>query len=168
MAFSTFLKIDGLVDDSVVAGHVGEIELYSFSWGASSPAPPLGATGAGVGAGKVSISSFNLMKKADQISPALFLACAKGTHYKSATVTMVKPTGSPAGGAGTAPFIEYDLSDVVVESIQWSGSSGGDDNPTESVSLAFTKVVYKSNTQSPTGSAVTSQAGWDLVANKQA
>jgi type VI secretion system secreted protein Hcp len=164
MAFSTFVKIDGLVDDSVVAGHVGEIEVYSFSWGASSPTPPLGATGAG----KVSISSFNVMKKADQVSPSLFLACAKGTHYKTATVTMVKPTGSPAGGAGTAPFIEYDFSDVVVESIQWSGSSGGDDTPTESVSLVFTRVVYKSNTQSPTGSAVTSQAGWDLVANKQA
>ena len=28
----------------------------------------------------------------------------------------------------------------MVESIQWSGSSGGDDTPTESVSIAFAKV----------------------------
>ena len=28
----------------------------------------------------------------------------------------------------------------MVESIQWSGSSGGDDTPTESVSFAFAKV----------------------------
>ena len=28
----------------------------------------------------------------------------------------------------------------MVESVQWSGSSGGDDTPTESVSFAFAKV----------------------------
>jgi type VI secretion system secreted protein Hcp len=162
MTFSTFLKIDGLVDNSTVVGHVGEIEVLSFSWGASNPAP---APGGGGGAGKVSLSSFNIMKLADQVSPALFLACAKGSHYKTATVTLVKAAG-PSGGS--TPFIEYDFTDVVVESIQWSGSTGGDDTPTESVSLAFTKAVYKSATQSPTGgTATTSQTGWDLAANKQ-
>jgi type VI secretion system secreted protein Hcp len=164
MSFSTFLKLDGLVDTSTAGGHVGEIEVFSFSWGASNPAPSPG--GAGAGAGKVSISSFNIMKRADQVSPALFLACAKGSHYKTATVTLVKAAGPSAPG-GPTPFIEYDFTDVVVESIQWSGSSGGDDAPTESVSLAFAKAVYKSATQSPTGAAAASQTGWDLGANKQ-
>jgi type VI secretion system secreted protein Hcp len=163
MAFSTFLKIDGLVDDSTAAGHVGEIEVYSFSWGASSSGA-VAPTG-GARSSKVSISSFNIMKKADQVSPALLLACAKGSHYKTATVSLVKATASSAGP--TPPFIEYDFSDVVVESIQWSGSTGGDDTPTESVSLAFTRVVYKSAAQSPTGSTVSTQVGWDLAANKQ-
>ena len=38
-------------------------------------------------------------------------------------------------------FLKYDFTDVMVESIQWSGSTGGDDTPTESVSFAFAKVA---------------------------
>ena len=34
------------------------------------------------------------MKKADKVSPALMLACASGTHYKSAVVTLFKAAGS--------------------------------------------------------------------------
>ena len=44
-------------------------------------------------------------------------------------------------------FLQYDFTDVMVESIQWSGSSGGDDTPTESVSFAFAKVKVTYNKQ---------------------
>jgi type VI secretion system secreted protein Hcp len=167
MAFDTFLKIDGLVDSTTTTpGHEGTIEVFSFSWGVSNSAA-VGA-GTGAGAGKASLSSFNLMKKADAASPALFLACAQGAHYKSATVTISRAAGS-AAKSGAAPFIEYDLTNVFVESVQWSGSSGGDDAPSESVSLAFTKLVYKSTPQNPDGStAPVVQTGWDLSANQQA
>ena len=42
---------------------------------------------------------------------------------------------------GQQTFMKYTFTDVMVESIQWSGSSGGDDTPTESVSFAFAKVT---------------------------
>ena len=48
---------------------------------------------------------------------------------------------------GQKVFLEYDFTDVMVESIQWSGSSGGDDTPTESVSFAFAKVTIKYSLQ---------------------
>ena len=166
MAFDTFLKIDGLVDDDPQAGHQGLIPVYSFSWGASKPVAGGGPTGGPTG-GKVSFSSFNLMKKADKVSPALMLACAAGTRYQSAVVTMFKAAGSATKGSST-PFMEYDFSDVIVESIQWSGSSGGDDAPTESVSLAFSKVVYNSTAQNPDGSTTASPpVGWDLTTNQK-
>ena len=50
-----------------------------------------------------------------------------------------------AGKQGT--YLQYDFTDVMVESIQWSGSSGGDDTPTESVSFAFAKVKITYNKQ---------------------
>ena len=40
-------------------------------------------------------------------------------------------------------FLKYTFTDVMVESVQWSGSTGGDDTPTESVSLAFAKVAIE-------------------------
>jgi type VI secretion system secreted protein Hcp len=168
MAFDTFLSIDGLVDDTTTAdGHPGQIQVYSFAWGASNPVT-IGAGGTGgPSRGKVSFSSFNFMKKADKVSPALMLACASGSHFKSASVTLFRAAGSATKGA-TTPFVEYDFTDVVVESIQWSGSSGGDDIPSESVSLAFAKVVYKSTSLNPDGTTTANPpVGWDLAANQK-
>jgi len=53
-----------------------------------------------------------------------------------------------------------------VESVQWSGSSGGDDTPTESVSFAFGTVKITYNLQnSATGEVKKgSEASWDLTA----
>jgi type VI secretion system secreted protein Hcp len=161
MAFDTFLKFTPeLKTDSLRDQHVGEIEIYSFSWGASNPTT-VGA-GTGLSAGKVSVSSFNIMKKTDSASPSLFQKCCEGGHFDSATVTMMK-----ASGDSKAPisFLVYDFTYVMVESIQWSGSSGGDDTPTESVSLSFAAVKVTYTPQAMKGGAAPQPvvAKWDLT-----
>ena len=61
-------------------------------------------------------------------------------------------------------FLIYEFETVMVESIQWSGSSGGDDTPTESVSLAFAKVTITYNTVDDKGNPTKAgQAAWDLA-----
>ena len=146
MSFDTFLEIPKVDGESTAEGFEGKIEIYSFSWGASNPTT-IGSGAAGHSAGKVSISSFNVMKK---------------TEKSSATVTMRKATGAETGQKA---FLIYKFTDVMVESIQWSGSSGGDDTPTESVSLSFGKVEVeywgqnaKKGDVKPLG-----QAAWDLT-----
>lgn len=138
MAFDTYLKITGpdVDGETTAADHEKWIEIYSFSWGASNPVT-VGSGSTGLAAGKVSVSSFNVMKKTEASSAPLFAACCAGQHYKEATVDMRKATG--VDGAQQT-FLKYVFSDVMVESIQWSGSTGGDDTPTESVSFAFGKV----------------------------
>jgi type VI secretion system secreted protein Hcp len=113
-------------------------------------------------AGKVSVSSFNVMKKTENASPLLFSACCNGQHYGKAKVVMRKATGADAG---QQIFLEYDFTDVMVESIQWSGSSGGDDTPTESLSFAFAKVEIKYSLQDTAkgGMKAGNQASWDLT-----
>jgi len=134
-------------------------EIYSFSWGASNPVT-IGSAGSGGGAGKVSISSFNIMKKSDSASPALFLNCAKGQHFTDAHVVLRK-----AGGTALK-YLTYDFTEVFVESIQWSGSSGGDDTPSESVSFAFGKVDIIYTPQDAKGTPGTAiPATWDLTTN---
>ncbi len=160
MAFDTFLKIEGVEGESTAADHTGEIEIYSFSWGASNPTT-VGSGSSGLSAGKVSISSFNIMKKTEKSSAKLFAACCSGKHFASAVVTMRKATGE----GGQKPFLKYTFTDVMCESIQWSGSSGGDDTPTESVSLAFAKVkieYFKQDEASGSLSAA-GDASWDLT-----
>ena len=53
----------------------------------------------------------------------------------------------------------------MVESIQWSGSSGGDDTPTESVSFAFAKVTIEYYKQAEDTGSMTKvgNASWDLT-----
>ncbi len=157
MAYDAFLKIEGVEGESTRKGFEKQIEILSFSWGASNPTT-IGSGGGG-GAGKVSLSSFNIMKASDAASPGLFQACCTGKHYPKAKVVFHK-----AGGEEAVDYLVYEFEKVFIESIQWSGSSGGDDRPTESLSLAFGKVSITYTPQTETGSKGSPVvASWDAL-----
>lgn len=157
MAFDAFLKIDGIDGESTRKDFEKQIEILSFSWGASNPAT-IGSAGAGGGAGKASLSSFNLMKISDAASPGIFQACCKGKHFDKAKVTLRK-----AGGEAPVDYLTYEFENVYIESVQWSGSSGGDDRPVESVSIAFGKVTITYTPQSDKGATASPVvASWDV------
>jgi len=163
MAFDTFLKITSpdVNGESTRGGFEKWIEIYSFSWGASNPTTVSpGATG--LSAGRVSISSFNVMKKTEMSSPTLFAACCMGVHYGKVEVKLNKAAGDKTKALD---FLTYTFEDVMVESVQWSGSAGGDDTPTESVSLAFAKVsiLYESQSTAKGSKAENNSATWDLT-----
>ncbi|HZU28627.1 MAG TPA: type VI secretion system tube protein Hcp [Bryobacteraceae bacterium] len=165
MAFDTFLKLEGgstpVDGEATRKGHEGWIEVYSFSFGASNPTT-VGTGQTGLSAGKVSVSSFNIMKKTEASSAHLFAACCQGTHFKKATVVLNKASGDKEK---PLPFLTYKFTDVMVESVQWSGSTGGDDTPTESISFAFAKVeiLYAQQSSEKGGQAKTHGASWDLT-----
>ncbi|HUA85474.1 MAG TPA: type VI secretion system tube protein Hcp [Bryobacteraceae bacterium] len=167
MAFDSYMIIDNastIKGEATATGlepATGWFELFSFSWGASNPTT-VGSGSQGLSAGKVSVSSFNVMKKSESSSPQLFQACCTGQHFPTAKVKMRKATGT---SGKQEVFLEYDFTDVMVESIQWSGSSGGDDTPTESVSFAFASVSIQYYVQdSGTGGMAAGPVGsWDLT-----
>jgi type VI secretion system secreted protein Hcp len=167
MAFDTYMIIDGgtkVKGEATASGltpATGWFEIFSFSWGASNPTT-VGSGSHGLSAGKVSVSSFNVMKKSESASADLFQACCVGQHYPTAQVVMRKATGT---SGKQQIFLQYDFTDVMVESIQWSGSSGGDDTPTESLSFAFATVSIKYFTQDTASGTMkaSSQASWDLT-----
>ena len=161
MSFDTFMDVDGIVGESLAKGFEKKIDIFSFSWGAHSPVSVGSGTG-GMSASKVSISSFNVMKKTDAASPLLFEACCTGQHINSILITMRKQGGT---ASGQLPFLTYKFDGVMVESVQWSGSTGGDDTPTESVSLAFAKVTVEYKMQDMKGAIVKGPKPvvWDLT-----
>lgn len=159
MAVDMFLKLDGIDGESTDKGHKNEIEIESFSWGASNSGSA--AHGGGGGAGKVSMQDFSFTTRVSRASPQLFLACASGEHIKSALLTVRK-----AGGQ-QQDFLKVTMSDLLVSSYKAEGSSGADaDVPMDQVSLNFAKIQVSYSAQRPDGSlegAVT--AGWDLQKN---
>jgi len=163
MAMNAFLQITSppVAGEATQDGYTGQIEIYSFSWGATNPTT-VSSGQAGLSGGKVSISSFNVMKNADSSSALLFSACTTGQHYGGALLTLLKATGI---SGVQQPFWTYTFTDVMVESIQWSGSAGGSDTPTESVSFAFGKVAIAYFMQNTTTGNMdqSGTASWNLT-----
>jgi type VI secretion system secreted protein Hcp len=168
MAFDAYVyfegkgKVDGETTDHEFSGKKA-FEIYSFSLGASNPTT-VGSASGGLTGGKVSMSAFNLMKKTDSASPALFNCCASGVSIEKMFVVLRK-----AGGEKQLKFITFTFEEVMVESIQWSGSGGGDDTPTEALSLAFRKVTIGYQPQGKDGTAQGGEktASWDVGLNKK-
>jgi type VI secretion system secreted protein Hcp len=162
MAFDAYLKLDTVAGESTRKGFEKWIEIYSFSMGASNPANI--TSGAGAGAGKVDLSAFSFMKKTDSSSPTMFVTCCGGKHFPKAQLKLNK-----AGGEAAVDYLTYDFTECFVDSIQWSGSSGGDDTPSESVSMSFASVNITYIPQNADGTKGTPiVGGWNVKTNAKA
>lgn len=128
-----FLKIDGIVGDSVDRRHQGEIDIESFSWGVSNPAT-VGSPGTGAGAGKASVQDMHVTALFGKASPQLFQACATGKHFPTATLTARK------AGRDQQEFLKIEMKDVLVSSYQTGGS---DSTPTDQFSLSFASATFR-------------------------
>ncbi len=158
-AVDYYLKLDGIDGESADHKHKGEIDIESFSWGASQGGSH--SSGGGGGAGKVSMQDLHFVMKVSKASPKLMLACASGQHIKKATLVCRK------AGKDQQEFLKISLTDLLVSSYQTGGSGHSDVVPTEQVSLNFAKIEFEYKEQKPDGTlggAV--KAGWDVKANK--
>lgn len=159
MAFDAYLKLEGVEGEATRKGYEKQLFLESFSFGANQSATRVGT---GAGAGKVQISDFNITKRTDKSTAKLFQACCEGKHFPKAVVSILK-----AGGTNPIDYLKYEFKELFVTSIQWSGASGGDDTPMESVAFAFSAVVVTYTEQKPDGSkGAAIVAGWDLKGAK--
>lgn len=142
-AVDYFLKLDGIQGESKADKHTDEIDIKSFSWGATQSGTF--AAGGGGGAGKVSMQDFHFTMYHNKASPALMLACAQGDHIKSAILTCRK------AGKDQQEFLKVTMSDVLVSSYQTGGSAGADTIPTDQISLNFAKIEHEYKEQDNTG-----------------
>jgi len=158
-AVDMFIKIDTIDGESKDKAHPNEIQLESWSFGASQSGSM--AMGGGGGAGKVSFEEFHFNHKVDKSSPKLFEALVTGKHLKDATFVLRK------AGANPVEYLKITLSDVLVSSYSTGGSSG-ESVPTESISLNFAQIKMTYLEQDEKGSAgAATEFGWDLKMNKK-
>lgn len=137
MATDYTLKIDTAPGESKRDGAVDEIDVLSWSWGASQTGTM--SYGGGGGGGKVNFNDFTFTMKVNKASPVLYLRCCDGEHLKQAVLTCRK-----AGGK-QQDFLKITFKDLIVTSYSIGGSNGSDDIPMESFSLsaAQTEFLYK-------------------------
>jgi type VI secretion system secreted protein Hcp len=147
-----FLKLEGIEGESADAKHKGEIEIESFSWGASSPQATTPGGGGGA-VGRVTMQDFSFTTPVTRASPKLFQACVDHRRIKTALLT-VRRTGGPQ-----QDFLKVTMSDVSISS--WK-QDAGDDRPTDNVSMSFRKVEIAYTGQRPDGTVGDTVTGsWD-------
>jgi type VI secretion system secreted protein Hcp len=154
-----FLKIDGIDGESQDSKHAGEIELDTWSWGATNAGSS--AYGGGSGAGKVSMQDFHFTKKHDKSSPKLMEACASGQHIKKAVMVARK------AGKEQQEFIKWTFTDIMISSYQTGGTGRGDPIPMDSIAFNFGKIEKEYKEQKADGTLGGAVKGaWDLKTNK--
>ena len=155
-----FLKIDGVDGESTDDKHKGEIEVESFSLGATNAGSF--QSGGGGGSGKVAMADIHIVKKVDKASAKLLTSCCTGEHLKTATLVCRK------AGKDQQEFLKITMGPVLISSFQHGGSANSDIIPTEQISINFAKIEMEYKEQKLDGSlggAVI--GGWDRVANKK-
>lgn len=150
-ASQMFLKLSGIDGESTDKSHPNEIIALGFSQAVNTTNSPTGA--------RATFSDLNVIKTVDKSTPLLFLNAAQGNHITQAVLTVRN------SGATPLDYYQITLTDVLITSVQTSGSSGGD-RPTESITLNFAKIEWRyipQNADGSTGMPVVTT--WNVAGN---
>jgi type VI secretion system secreted protein Hcp len=156
MAVAYYLKLDGIEGECQATGYEDQIQLDSWSWGASNAGSFSHGTGGGTG--KVTFHDMHFSKRYDKSSANLAKFCSSGKHLGSAEMACVKYEGDNP----PMEYLKVTLTDVVIASYQMGGSVG-DQLPGDQFSINFAQIqkTYKpqGNTGDPAGNV---DYGWNI------
>ncbi len=163
MAVDMFIKIKDIDGESKDDKHKDWIDVLSWSWGMDNPGRAAAGGGRG-GGGRVNIQDLSFSHPLDKASPSLMLHCATGEHIKDATLTVRKA----GGDAQQQDYYIITMERIKVTSVSL-GSSSGDEDPVEDVTLNFSEVKVKYIEQDARGGTKgIHEFGWNVATNKPA
>ena len=137
MAFDCFLKIGTIPGESSDDKYKDHIEVLSYSHGLTQSHNGAVSNVGGQTAGRVDHQDFSVVKVLDKASPKLALACCNGEHIKEVTLLLCR------AGKDKQKYMEYKMSDAVVQSIRPGGtSSGNESRPLEEVAFTYGKIEW--------------------------
>lgn len=150
-----YLKIDGVVGNSVSKGHEGWFEVSSFSLAAMNPTS---ITVQGLSAGQPAFADLNVLLYGTVGLSTLMGNSASGTAIRALEIEGVNAAGQTV--------YDLTLNQVFVTSIL-QGAGSGLDQPITTYSFAYEKIGLVNTVVNPNGTLGTSlKFGWDLATNK--
>lgn len=145
MATDMTLKLDKIEGESLKDGHANEIDVLSYSWGATQSGTA--HVGLGSTAGQANVQDLTITKYVDKSTPLLFSHLMTGSHIAKAELFVRKAGGKPLD------YLVFTLEQVLVTAVS-SGAGGGDDRVQETISMNFSKVQIKYTPQNKDGSGL--------------
>ena len=136
MAVNFYLKLEGIKGESQDSVHEGEIEILSWSFGETQSATAHEGTGST--GGRVSVQDMSFVKRADLATVPLMQYCTTGKTIPSGMLSCYKS----AGDGSRVKYLEYDLTYVLVSSVQQGGSDGSE-VPTDSFSCQPVRLLTR-------------------------
>jgi type VI secretion system secreted protein Hcp len=162
MATDYFLEIKDNPGESTDEKFPNTIELLSWSFGGNNPITISSAV-SGAAAGKVDFSDFSFTCLMSKASSKLFLNMCNGKTFSEAFIHCRKA----GGDGGQQEYLTLSMKMVAVSSYSTSGSSGGDDRPTETYSLVVGAYKFDYKPQKTDGSLGDNiSTNWSRVKNK--
>lgn len=134
MSIDSHLKINGIEGEATHKDHKNEIELQSWTWAVSNASS---IAGGGSGKGKAVPGDFIITKKLDKASPNLSKFCVLGKHIPDVVLSCAK------SGDGQKEFFKITFKEVLITSVQLSGSAGSEMMESVCLSYADVEEVYK-------------------------
>jgi type VI secretion system secreted protein Hcp len=156
MSSDSHIKLDGVEGESDHKDHKGEIAVLSWGWGVQQPTA---LSGGGSGKGKAVPSDFTFTHLYDKASPVIAKHCASGKHFPTMKLTARK------AGEGQKDFLVVTMKEVLVTSVQPSGSTGGD--IIEQVSCTYKDIEFAYKPQDDKGALGGEvKFGWNLASTE--
>lgn len=151
--YNVYLKLDGFTGDVITRGYEKWIALNDdVSFGLKNMSNV--SAPSGIALGKPAFDGLEFTKPVDSASIALFQATATTKAIKSASLVFVKT--SSASAATSKPFLQIDLTDVVLNSYTF-------DHGVETIDLNYLTINMTYTPLKPDGSAGTPiKGGFDL------
>jgi type VI secretion system secreted protein Hcp len=151
-----FLKLNGIKGESQDDKHKGDIDIESFAFG--SEAPVVSARGTGAGAGKVTISTFQIVSKVNKATPKLEQDLATGKIIHGGEVDVVHRSAK-----GDAQVASYKVTDLALKSISIKGEKATVLGSFKAVNIT---LGSGQNTVSAKWNKVQNTGSWNLIPNK--
>jgi len=170
-AYDAFLQIEDIPGESMDQWHKDQIDILSWSFGASVPvgSKPLASGSAGgktakrdlkSAMGKAAEREFRFTMKVNRASPKLFLAYAGGQQIKEVTLLVRK-----AGAGKGQDYLIITLGNVLVSSFHTTGNAANtDDRPIDDITLNFDRVKIEYKQIKPNGAlGASTKAEYDFI-----
>ena len=152
-----YISFDGVEGESNAKGLKGAIEISSFSTGITNSAPAV-KTGAGLIAGKASMSELVFTKQRGSSSAAIQAFAFNGKHTTKVELRFYKANNT------TTPYLIITLEDVLVNG--WKIDVDKSGNSVETISLLTAKIRFEDTVSNPDGTPKRIQpTGWDFTQN---
>jgi type VI secretion system secreted protein Hcp len=145
--YELHLDLGSIQGESTSSTHSQEIEISSFSFGATNSAIR-SAAGSPKG-GKPTVSEITVSKQIDKASPALYSALVNSQKINTAEITMCKSTGV----GKPEDYVTITLTNAYITSIQTSSSKDLPPNQkgAETVTINFQKIDFAYKIQLTSG-----------------
>ena len=157
-----YLKLGTVKGAATSSQYKNWIEIDAYSWGFSVAVQTTsGSAGNRVSSGKVTPGDLHLTKKQDDATTQLMNQSLQGKNIDQATLAVTRQSSD----GGEQKYMEYTMSNVICSSFTTAGASAGGAQPSENITLNFTKLDLNQFIMDESGQARAMRGGMDFATN---